>query len=145
MAKVKCHICKKSNTDSVCSRCGAHIGDTASERLVLATSGAILYNDDAGKYVDKFSYCKMAMTDRRLIIYNIKPDSDNPAWWFFRSIKNLFEKFPCISINLNDIEQVRRYREWFAVKSKTGTYSICVSKQKELDQLFTPYKDPEEQ
>ena len=141
MAKIKCNICKKGNNGTVCSRCGASIGDTATEELVLSAGGYVLYNDDKGKYVDKFSSCKVAMTNRRLVIYRIRPEAENPAWGLFKDLINLLTKNPYISIDFNNIESIRRYREWYTIKTKIGTYSVCMSKQEEFDKLFAPYKD----
>jgi hypothetical protein len=143
MGKAKCPICKKSTQNTVCEQCSADISIPEAEQIVFSSRAYTLFNDNK-KYVDRFSSCKVCMTNRRLVIYKIKPEAMNPAFGLFMDLINAITKKPHISIALSSIEEVRRYDTWHVIHTKTNTYSVCLSKFKEFDELFTPYKKLEE-
>ena len=143
MKKTKCHICKAKNNDMICKRCGVNLSDAMTEQLMLSSGGYIYYNDNK-KYVDKFSSCRFSFTNKRLVIYKIKPQSENQAIGLFIDLVNTVIKIPCISINLDDIEWVRRYDTRHIIKTNIDTYYIWPHKDKQIDELFAPYKNPGE-
>ena len=142
MVRIKCHICKAKNKEDVCRRCGAKLG-ASTEKLVLY-SGGFTYLDDNGEKLSKLASCKVAITNRRLIIYKIKPEAENPAFGLFKDLINAIKKIPYISINFGDIERVKRYNAQHLIYTKNETYCIWMSKFKDFDEFFAPYKQPEE-
>ena len=143
MEKIKCHICKAKNKGTVCSRCGTDLGANITEQLVLSTSGYTWFTDNR-KHTDHFSSCKAAFTNERFIIYKIKPDAKNPAFGLLKDLVNAVKKNPYISINLNEIEQVKRYGEKHIITTTTDEYCVWLKKTKELDSLFARYKKADE-
>jgi len=143
MAKTKCHICKAKNKEDVCKQCGTNLFNRNTEKLILTSSG-YTYLDDNTKKFNQFASCKAAMTNQHLIIYKIKPEADNPAFGLFKMVINAIKKEPYISINLNDIERIKRYSNQHLIYTKNKTYCVLLSKFKEFDELFAPYKQPEE-
>ncbi len=143
MPKIKCPICKKTSKKTSCSWCGTNISIPEAEQLVISSRAYTLFNDNK-KYIDRYSSCKVCITNRRLVIYKIRPEAENPAFGLLKDLINVFTKNPYISIALDEIEGVRRYDTWHKIDTKTNTYSVCVSKFKEFDELFTRYKQLEE-
>ena len=134
MKKIKCHICKAKNNEMICKRCGVNLSDAMIEQLMLLSGGYIYYNDNK-KYVDKFSSCRFSFTNKR---------SENQAIGLFIDLVNTVIKIPCISINLDDIEWVRRYDTRHLIKTNIDTYQIWSHKDKQIDELFAPYKNQRE-
>lgn len=143
MVKIKCPICKKTTQTTVCVQCGANTSIPEAEQLIISSSAYTLFNDNK-RYFDRFSSCKVCMTNRRLVIYKIKPEAINPAFGLFKDLINAITKKPYISIPLDEIEGVRRYDTWHAIYTKTNTYLVCLSKFKEFDKLLARYKRIEE-
>ncbi|MDR1563656.1 MAG: hypothetical protein LBS74_01715 [Oscillospiraceae bacterium] len=144
MEKVKCHICKASNKGETCTRCGADLSRASSEKLVLS-SGGYTFLEINGEHFSKMASCKAALTNQRFVIYKIKPEAENPAFGLFKDLLNAIKKNPYISINLADIELIRRYSQQHLIFTREESYCVWLSKFKELDELFKPYKSPEEQ
>ena len=143
MAKIKCHICKAKNKEILCRRCGADLSLPHTEELALTSGGYTLFSDN-GKNTERFSSCKVAFTNKRLVIFKIKPQANNPTFGLFKDLVNAIKKNPCISISLSDIEWVRRYDTKYLLSTKTDEYYLWLSKSKEFDKLFDPYKQAEE-
>lgn len=131
------------NSGSVCERCGASIGDPSAERLVLTSGGYTLYSDN-GKNNNRFSSCKISMTDKRLVIYKIKPEANSQAFGLFKDLLNAIKKNPFISIILDDIEYIRRYDTKFLIQTKADAYYVWLVKHKEFDDLFASYKQSDD-
>ena len=139
MVKIKCHICKAKNKGTVCTRCGANLGAPITEQLVLSTSGYTWFTDNK-KYVNHFSSCKVSFTSERLVIYKIRPDANNPAFGLLKDVVNAIVKNPCICIDFNEIEWVRRYGEKYVISTDINEYCVWLKKDNKLDELFAPYK-----
>ena len=122
----------------ICYRCGANLSHPPTEQLVLASGGYTLYNDN-GKNIDRFSSCKIFFTNCRFIIYKIKPQAKNPAFGLIKDLANVIIKRPCISIDLSDIEWVRRYDIKYVINTNTGAQCVWLPKSKGFDELFAPY------
>ena len=143
MEKIKCHICKAKNKEIVCGRCGADLSFPLTEQIVL-TSGGYTFLNDNRKNIDRFSSCKVSFTNKRLVIYKIKPEADNPAFGLLKDLANAIVKNPYISISLNDIKYIRRYDTKHMIHTNTDVYCVLLSKSKDFDRLFESYKQPEE-
>lgn len=141
MAKIKCHICKAKNNETVCERCGASLATPHTEQLVLYSDGYTFYNEKGN---NRFSYCKVALTNKRLVIYRIRPEADNPAFGLFKDFINAVTKNPCISIDLSSIESVKRYGSEHIINTSLGSQVVSTAKFKEFDEMFAPYKQEDE-
>lgn len=139
MAKIKCNICKVSGDGTTCSHCGADITNIPSERLELSLKGYLLFSGNNEKD-DRFSSCRVSITNKRLIIHKIKPQAENPAFGLFKDLANLFTKAPYISMPLGDIQQVKRYDTRYLICTDKDRYVLWLEKSKRLDELFAPYK-----
>jgi hypothetical protein len=138
MGKTKCSICSTKNKEAICHQCGADLSIGAYEQLKLKVSGLIYYSDDE-KYNNMPASCKFAFTNRRFVIYRIKPEAYNTSAGFLKS-RNARIKASYISINLNDIKEIKRYGKKYSIQLETDSYFIEVSKHEEIDKLFSPYK-----
>ena len=143
MVKNKCHICSAKSKGEICDRCGAVIASPASERLVLTSKRFTCMNLNNGEY-NLSASCKVALTNRRLVIHKIKPEALNPAFGLFKAAVNGIKKNPCISIELGDIEFVRRYNKTHLIRTKNAAYSISLTDFKEWDRVLTKYKKIDE-
>ncbi|MCL2036367.1 MAG: hypothetical protein FWG83_03145 [Oscillospiraceae bacterium] len=139
MTDTKCRICKAKLKGGICNRCGA---ESIREQLVISAGGHTWLNDGR-KNINKFSACKVAVTNFRLIIYKIKPEAEDHALSFFKMIANAIKKVPHISVNLGDIEYVRRYDSKFVIGTRTNEYSVSLSKHKEFHELLAKYYPPD--
>ena len=88
--------------------------------------------------------CKVALTNRRMVIYKIKPEAFNPAFALIKAAANGIKKNPCISIDLGDIEFVRRYGKRHLIITKDAAYSMALTDFAEWDRVLTKYKKADE-
>ncbi|MCL2019026.1 MAG: hypothetical protein FWG70_04630 [Oscillospiraceae bacterium] len=135
MEKIKCHICKTKTEEPNCKVCETRVGSMSTEQLVFFSKGYTWLNDGR-KYNNKFSTCRVALTNRRLIVYKIKPEAENPAFAVFKALANALSKVPCKTVDLCDIESVKRYGDKHLIKTKTDEYSVWLRKYKEFDAFF---------
>ncbi|MCL2109336.1 MAG: hypothetical protein FWH20_08345 [Oscillospiraceae bacterium] len=138
MEKIRCHVCKTNCKSPDCKTCETRVGAVSTEQLVFFSKGYTWLND-GGKNTDKFSTCRVAVTNQRLIIFKIKPEAENPSFAVFKSISNALNKVPCISINLHDIEWVKRYGEKHVIGTNAGEYCVWLRKHREFDGVVGKY------
>lgn len=135
MKKIICPICKAKNKMEICRRCNANLQEPISEyRLLFSRANTTIDENRPVK-------CKVAITNQRIVLYKIKAESFNQTFpMYIRNRFKIKQMKPYLAIPLEDIEQVKRYGFRHFIYTKTGMYFIDVSKFKEFDAFFTPYK-----
>ena len=96
--------------------------------------------DYDGENFNQFVSCRVALTNQRIVIYKIKPQADNPAFGLIKDLIGTIIKTPHISINLNEIEWIRRYSTQHLISTESALYCLFLHSFKQWDELFTPYK-----
>ena len=142
MKRTRCHICEAKSQEEVCGTCGAVIASPTSERLVLTSKRNTSMDFNNGSYSLSAS-CNVALTSRRLVIYNIISEEPNPAFSVLKSLVNVNRKRR-VSIDLEDIEYVRRYDKTHLIKTKSVAYSMTLTDFDEWDRALTKYKKHDE-
>ena len=143
MKKSRCNICAAKSNAEICEKCGANVASPMSERLVLASKRVTSMDIKSSGY-NLSASCKVALTNRRVVIYKIKPEAFDPAFSLFKAAANGLKKSPFISIDLGDIEFVRRYDKRHLIKTNNAEYNLALTDFREWDKVLTKYKKADE-